>query len=62
MFEREVMIASLRKQRDTLKELIVELEDKPRFGSHDYVYCQEVMKKVENTLKKLRHPDFIKNS
>ena len=56
MFEKEMMIAGLRKQRDTLKELIDDLEEKPRFRDEDMEYCGEVLKKVESTLKRLRRP------
>jgi hypothetical protein len=57
MFEREVMIAGLRQQRDLLKELVKELEEKSFLDSQDLRYCEEVMKKIESTLRKLRRPD-----
>ncbi len=56
MFEREMIIASLRKEQNTLRELIEELEDQPRFSSSELQYCGEVLKKVESALKKLRRP------
>jgi predicted nucleotidyltransferase len=57
MFEREIMIASLRRQRDLLKELVEELEEKSFLGPQDLSYCEEVMKKIESALRKLRRSD-----
>ena len=54
MFEREVMIAGLRKEQNALRELIEELEDKPALERREMQYCEEVLKSVEATLKKLR--------
>jgi hypothetical protein len=57
MFEREIMIAGLRKQEHLIRELVEELEEKPRLFGNDLRYCEEVMKKIEQTLKKLRRSD-----
>ena len=54
MFEKEVMIAGLRKQRDVLKELIEELEDNTGQENRSLEYCDEVLKRVESTLRRLR--------
>jgi ribosome assembly protein YihI (activator of Der GTPase) len=54
MFEREIMIAGLRKEHNALRELIENLEDQPRLRSQDAHYCDEVLKRVETTLRKLR--------
>ena len=56
MFEKEIMIAGVRKQRDTLRELVEELEDKNRLEEVDFQYCEEVLRRVESTLRKLRKP------
>lgn len=53
MFEREVIIAGLRKQSDVLLELVRELEDKPNLKEHDIRYCGEVLKGVRLALMKL---------
>ena len=58
MFEKEIMIAGLRKQRDALRELVDELEGKRRVEDQDLRYCEEVMKRVESTLRRLRRPVF----
>lgn len=58
MFEKEVMIAGLRKQRDMLVELIEELEERPSFRTPDQQYCQEVLKRIESTLKRLRFTEI----
>ncbi len=58
MFEREIIIAGLRKQRDALRELVQELEEKPRLENQDMLYCEEVLKKMESTLRRLRRPVF----
>lgn len=54
MFEKEVIISSVRKQRDMLRDLVDALEPKARLGDEDLQYCDEVLKKVESTLKRLR--------
>lgn len=56
MFEKEIMIAGLRKQRDMLRDLVEDLERKSGFENDDFEYCGQVMKKVEEMLKKLRRP------
>lgn len=54
MFEKEVTISSVRKQRDMLKDLVDALEPKARLADEDLQYCDEVLKRVESTLKRLR--------
>ncbi len=54
MFEKEVMISGLKKQDDTLKKLIEELEEKPQSYDQDRDYCHETLKRIESALKKIR--------
>jgi ribosome assembly protein YihI (activator of Der GTPase) len=54
MFEKEVIISGVRKQRDMLKELVEALEPKSQLGEDDLQYCEEILKRVESTLKRLR--------
>jgi len=61
MFEKEIMISGLSKQRDTLKELVEELEEKPYLEPQDFRYCEEVLKRIEASLRKLRRPDRAYN-
>jgi hypothetical protein len=57
MFEREVMISTLRKNSQDLARLVEELEEKPRFSGIDLRYCQEVLKKIEGGLRRVRKMD-----
>ena len=59
MFEKEIMIAGLRKQSDLLKGLVIELEGKDLMEVQDFRYCEEVMRRIETALKKLRRADRI---
>ena len=54
MFEREVMISTLRKNSIDLARLIEELEEKPRFDGIDVKFCQETLKKIEAALRRIR--------
>ena len=54
MFEREVTISSIKKQSETLRKLVEELEDKAKFDSRDSIYCLETLKSIETALRKIR--------
>ena len=54
MFEREVMISSLKKSSRDLSGLVEELEVKSRFDGIDRLYLHEVLKKIETAIRKVR--------
>ncbi len=54
MFEREVMISTLRKNNVDLTKLIEELEERPRFDGIDLNYWKETLKKIEAGLRAIR--------
>ena len=54
MFEKEVIISGIKKQKEILSELVDELEKKSEFDRQEVDYCQEVLKKAETYLRKIR--------
>ena len=54
MFEREMMIQGLRKQRNILVDLIVELEQRPVLDLDGFCLTHEKTKTVSKNLRKLR--------
>ena len=54
MFEKELVILGLLKQRHLLEDLIVELEGKPRFDAMDLSFYESRTRLVAENLKKLR--------
>lgn len=54
MFDREMMIQGLRKQRTLLADLIVELEQRPALDTDGFCLTQERTKLVSQNLRKLR--------
>ncbi len=54
MFEREMMIQGLRKQRNILVDLIVELEQRPVLDLDSACLTHERTKTVSKNLRKLR--------
>ena len=54
MFEREVMISTLRKSCVDLAKLVEELEDRTHFDGIDLRYCQETLKRIEHGLRRIR--------
>ncbi len=54
MFERELMISGLHRQRVLLEALIKEMEKRPRMDSQDQHFCSEKAKEVAGNLRKLR--------
>lgn len=58
MFEREIIIAGLRREQNNLRELIEALEDKSYLLENDFQYCDEVLKNIETTLRRLRKPKY----
>ena len=54
MFERELMISGLHRQRLLLAALIDELEKRPSFNFRDERLCDQKTKEVARNLKKLR--------
>ena len=54
MFERELMISGLRRQKNLLAVLIEELEKRPRMDCQDRQTCEERTKEVASNLRKLR--------
>ena len=57
MFEREVMVGTLRRQNDTLTKLIHEIESKPRSDWQESQYYRESLKKIETALRRVRRMD-----
>jgi hypothetical protein len=57
MFEKEVMIAGIRQQRDKLEGLLEILEQRPRFESAEKEHCREVLKRIETTIRRMRKRD-----
>ena len=57
MFEKEVMISSLKNNSRVLAELVAELEEKARLSDFDISYCHEALKKIEIGLRKIRKMD-----
>lgn len=54
MFERELMISGLRRQRHLLAALIAELEKRPAMNFQDQQLCGEKAREVAGNLRKLR--------
>ena len=54
MFERELMLSGLRRQRHLLAALISELEKKPVMDFQDQQFCGEKAQEVAGNLRKLR--------
>ena len=54
MFERELMISGLHRQRLLLAALIAELEKAPSLDFEGRRFCNQTTKKVAHNLKKLR--------
>ena len=57
MFEKEVMMGSIKKQSDILKKLVEELEENPQFEKENRGYCHETLKRIESALRKIRRND-----
>lgn len=54
MFEREMVIQGLRKQRTLLEDLIVEIEQRPAFDLDSLVLTEDRAKLITRNLRKLR--------
>lgn len=54
MFEREMVIQGLRKQRTLLENLIVEIEQRPAFDLDSLVLTEDRAKLITRNLRKLR--------
>lgn len=54
MFERELMIAGIRRQEELLKDLGFHLAQKTKLGFDDCQRHDDVLKKVEKNLRSLR--------
>ena len=59
MFEREMVIQGLRKQKNLLENLIVEIEQRPVFDLDSFALTEEHTQTVTRNLRKLRQ---IKNN
>ena len=57
MFEREVMIGTLKRQNDVLTNLIQEIEAKPKTDWQENQYYHESLKKIETALRRIRRMD-----
>ena len=57
MFEKEVMISSLKRNSETLSDLVEELERKSQFSDHDVLYYHEALKRLESNLRRIRKAD-----
>ena len=58
MDDKEIIICSVKKQRDMLKDLIEELEPKSRLEPNDFQYCEEVLKRVECIMRDLKKTKY----
>ncbi len=54
MFEREMVIQGLRKQRTLLEDLIVEIEQRPAFDLNSLILTEDRAKLITRNLRKLR--------
>lgn len=54
MFEREMVIQGLRKQRSLLENLIVEIEQRPAFDLNSLVLTENRARLITRNLRKLR--------
>ena len=54
MFEREVMISTVRKSCVDLTRLVEEMEDRPQFDGIDLRYYQETLKRIEAAIRRIR--------
>lgn len=54
MMEKRLMIAGLKKQRELLGELILDLEKKPRLSDSECELYQKRTRLIETNLRKLR--------
>ena len=57
MFEKEVMISSLKNHSRLLSGLVEELEEKARLSDVDVSYYHEALKRIEAGLRKIRKMD-----
>ena len=57
MFEKEVMISSIKYSSRMLVSLVEELESKARFSDFDISYYHEALKRIETALRKIRKMD-----
>lgn len=64
MFEREMMINGIEKQRRLLAHLIREIENKPALGLSDWGLLKEGTGRVASNLRKLRDikADYFSNN
>lgn len=54
MFEKEIMISSVRRQKEILDELVCGLEKKDAFQPEDFELYDATLRKVETNMKRLR--------
>jgi hypothetical protein len=54
VMDKDLLISGVRKQKDMLEGLIEDIEPKNRLEEYDIVYCEEVLKRVENILHELK--------
>ncbi len=57
MFEREVIIGTLKHQTEELKKLVGLMEETPRYGRQDAEFYHETLKKIETAIKRVRNMD-----
>lgn len=54
MFEREVMLVGVRRQKKLLEELVAALERKSPFDDLNFGYVDGILAAVESSLRRLR--------
>ena len=54
MFEKEIMISSVRRQKEILDDLIRGLEQKDVFRHEDFQLYDATLRKIETTMRRLR--------
>jgi len=54
MFEKEMIVSGVRRQRDLLDDLLDVLERKARLGDEEICYNEEVLRRVETSLRRIR--------
>ncbi len=54
MFEKEIIVNSLKKSRGLLEKLIEDMERNPNFEAQEVQYCSQELKRIEVFIRKVR--------
>jgi hypothetical protein len=58
MLNKTLIIESVSRELGLLKDLVEELQSRPRFTGEDWDYCDRSLRRVESDLKKIRTQSF----